>query len=91
LFATLAGKSKDVTAELDRQRNSMGTMEEQYSNMAEDMGGTVGIVSSNSNSQNVNYNVDITATGDTPVSQDTAELVADNLADRINTQLGGKI
>jgi hypothetical protein len=91
LFATLCGKSKDVTAELDRQRNSMGAMEEQYSGMAADMGGTVGITSANSNTQNVNYNVDITASGDTPVSQGTADMVADNLADRINAELGGKI
>jgi hypothetical protein len=91
LFATLAGKSKDVTAELDRQRGSMSAMESQYSSMAADMGGTVDVVSSNSNSQNVNYNVDIGAHGDTPVSQNTADMVADNLADRINAELGGKI
>ena len=69
----------------------MGDMESQYSGMAADMGLTTDIVSSNSNTQNVNYNVDITASGDTPVSEDTAEFVADNLADRINASLGGKI
>ena len=38
-----------------------------------------------------NVNVDINAYGDTSVSQENAELVADLLAERINKELGGKI
>jgi hypothetical protein len=89
----LAGKSKDVTAELKNQQKAMGDMESQYGGMAADMGLTTDIVSSNSNTSTsvVQYDVNITAEGDTPVSNETAELVADNLADRINASLGGKI
>jgi hypothetical protein len=55
------------------------------SNTAADMGLTTDIVSSNSNTSTsvVQYDVNITAEGDTPVSNETAELVsADNLAVR---------
>ena len=48
-------------------------------------------VSKNSNSQNSNVNVTIDARGDTPISQENAQTVADILADRINRELGGKI
>jgi hypothetical protein len=53
----------------------------------------VGVVSTNSTSstQTVQYNVDITATGDSAGNQAAADSIADNLADRINAQLGGKI
>jgi hypothetical protein len=49
------------------------------------------LTSSNSNTQTVNYDVNINAHGDTPISQEAAEMVADDLADRINASLGGKI
>jgi hypothetical protein len=91
LFAMLAGKSKDVTGELGKQQKQFSVMQNQYNNMATDMGGTVALTSSNSNTQTVNYDVNINASGDTAISQETAEMVADNLADRINAQLGGKI
>jgi membrane glycosyltransferase len=91
LFAMLAGKSKDVTGELDKQRKQFNAMEKDYSNMAADMGGTVSMTSQNSSTQTVNYDVNINAYGDTPISQEAAEMVADNLADRINAELGGKI
>ncbi len=91
LFAMLAGKSKDVTGELDKQRKQFNAMEKDYSNMAADMGGTVSMTSQNNSTQTVNYDVNINAHGDTPISQEAAEMVADDLADKINTQLGGKI
>jgi phage-related minor tail protein len=91
LFAMLAGKSKDVTGELNKQASAFGKMNDKYSGMAADMGGTVAVTSANTNTQTVNYDVNINAHGDTPLSQEAAELVADNLADRINAELGGKI
>ncbi len=91
LFATLAGKSKDVTGELNKQTTAFGKMNEKYSDMSADMGGTVTSVSRNSNTTVTQHNVNIKAEGDTAVSKETADLVADNLADRINASLGGKI
>ncbi len=91
LFATLAGKSKDVTGELNRQTAAFSKMNQQYSGMAADMGGTVTAVSKNSNTSVSQYNVNIKAEGDTAVSKETADMVADNLADRINASLGSKI
>jgi len=91
LFAMLAGKSKDVTKELDKQRSSFDGMAQSYDSMAAEMGGTVEMTSSNSSSQTVNYDVNINAHGDTPISQEAAEMIADDLADKINASLGGKI
>ncbi len=91
LFAMLAGKSKDVTGELSKQQKQFNSMQKSYNNMAADMDGTVAVTSANTNTQTVNYDVNINAHGDTPISQEAAEMVADNLADRINMSLGGKI
>ena len=91
LFAMLAGKSKDVTSELSKQTSAFSAMNEQYSGMADSMGGTVTAVSQNSNTTVTRHNVTITAEGDTAVSRETADLVADSLADKINAELGGKI
>ena len=91
LFAILAGKSKDVTGELNKQQKQFEKTQSTYGDMAADMGGTVAMTSNNSNTQTVNYDVNINAHGDTPLSQEAAEFVADNLADRINAELGGKI
>ena len=91
LFAMLSGKSKDVTGELNKQQKQFASMQNQYNSMAADMGGTVALTSSNTNTQTVNYDVNINAKGDTPISQEAAEMVADDLADRINMSLGGKI
>jgi hypothetical protein len=91
LFAMLSGKSKDVTGELNKQQKQFASMQNQYNSMAADMGGTVALTSSNTNTQTVNYDVNINAHGDTPISQEAAEIVADDLADRINASLGGKI
>jgi hypothetical protein len=91
LFAMLAGKSKDVTGELNKQTSAFGEMNDKYSDMASDMGGTVEMTASNNSTNTVNYDVNINAHGDTPISQEAAELIADDLANKINAQLGGKI
>lgn len=91
LFAMLSGKSKDVTGELNKQQKAFSGMQKQYNSMAADMDGTVSMTSSNSSTQTVNYDVNINAHGDTPISQEAAEMVADDLADKINASLGGKI
>lgn len=91
LFALLAGKSKDVTGELNKQQKAFSGMQKQYNSMAADMGGTVSMTSQNSSTNTVNYEVNINAHGDTSISQEAAEMVADDLADRINASLGGKI
>lgn len=91
LFAMLAGKSKDVTGELGKQQKKFADMQSQYNSMAADMDGTVELTSTNYNKQTINYDVNINAHGDTPISQEAADMVAGNLADRINASLGGKI
>lgn len=91
LFAMLAGKSKDVTGELNKQQKAFSGMQKQYNSMSADMGGTVAMTSSNTNTQTVNYDVNINAHGDTSISQEAAEMIADDLADKINASLGGKI
>jgi phage-related minor tail protein len=91
LFAILAGKSKDVTGELNKQQKQFEKTQSAYGDMAADMGGVAAVTGANTNTRMVNYDVNINAHGDTPISQETAEMVADNLADRINAELGGKI
>jgi hypothetical protein len=91
LFAILAGKSKDVTGELNKQQAQFSKTQSQYNSMAADMGGTVEMQSTASSSKTVNYDVNINAHGDTPMSKEAAEIVADDLADKINVELGGKI
>ena len=69
----------------------MADLEAQYSNMGSDFDVNTTQVSENSNHSQVDINVDINATGDSPISQENAELVADILAQKINKELGGKI
>ena len=59
--------------------------------MEDDINVTSNQVSENSNSTSSDIHVDIDAHGDTQMSQENAELVADALAERINRELGGKI
>ena len=91
LFAMLAGKSKDVTGELNKQQQAFGSMQKQYDSMSADMGGTVSMTSPNNSTNTVNYDVNINAHGDTPISQEAAEMIAGDLAAKINASLGGKI
>ena len=91
LFAALAGKSQDVTGELNKQQQAFGSMQQQYDSMSAEMGGTVAMTSSNSNTSSVNYDVNINAHGDTPISREAANMIADDLAAKINAALGGKI
>jgi len=91
LLAMLSGKSKDVTGQLNQQQKAFGGMQKQYNSMSADMGGTVEMTSQNNSTQTVNYDVNINAHGDTPISQEAAEMIADDLAAKINASLGGKI
>lgn len=91
LFAMLAGKSRDVTGELNKQQKQFSSMQKQYNSMAADMNGTVMMTSQNSSTKTVNYDVNINAHGDTPISQETADMVVNDLANKINASLGGKI
>jgi len=91
LFAALAGKSKDVTNQLKQQQDQMRSMQDEYSDMGADFEITSSQISSNHNTDKLEIHVQIDAVGDTAMSQENAELVADLLAERINKQLGGKI
>ena len=89
LFAMLAGKSKDVTSELNKQQKQFSSMQNQYNSMAA-IWTARKYDKSKQSIQTVNYDVNINAHGDTPIGQEAAELVADNLADRINAELGAR-
>ena len=91
LFAFLIGKSTDLSSTLNQQTSQMADLEAQYSSMGSDFDVNTTQVSENSNHSQVDINVDINATGDSPISQENAELVADILAQKINKELGGKI
>lgn len=91
LFAYLMGQSTNLTQTLNQQTSQMADLEAQYSNMGSDFDVNTTQVSENANHSQVDINVDINATGDSPISQENAELVADLLAERINKELGGKI
>ena len=91
LFAFLTGRSKELTSTLGKQADTMSNLESSYSNLEDDIDVKTTQVSENSNSTTSNIHVDIDAHGDTQMSQENAELVADALAERINKELGGKI
>lgn len=91
LFAFLSGTSKDLTKTLNQQTSQMSTLQGQYASMGSDFEVNSTQVSENSNRSSVDISVDINATGDTQISQENAERVADLLAERINKELGGKI
>lgn len=91
LFAFLTGRSKELTTTLGKQADTMSNLENSYSNLESDIDVNTTQVSENSNSTSAEIHVDIDAHGDTQMSQENAELVADALAERINRELGGKI
>ena len=91
LFAFLTGRSKELTSTLKSQTGQMEELENSYSNLEDNVDFNTSQVSENSNTNNVDIHVDIDAHGDTEMSQENAELVADLLAERINKELGGKI
>lgn len=91
LFAFLTGRSKELTTTLGKQADTMAELGDSYSNMEDEINVTSTQVSENSNSSSADIHVDIDAHGDTQMSQENAELVADALAERINRELGGKI
>lgn len=91
LFAFLTGRSKELTNTLGKQADTMSNLETSYSNIGDDIDINTNQVSENSNTNRSEIHVDIDAHGDTQMSQENAELVADALSDRINRELGGKI
>ena len=91
LFLFLTGRSRELRGDLDRQRSSLNSLGGAYANMGSGLENQIKRVCENHNSSSQNINVSIDATGDTPISQENAELVADILAERINKELGGKI
>ena len=91
LFAFLTGRSRELRRDLDQQRGSMDSLGASYQQMGNGLEHQIETVSRNSNTQNNNISVTIDAQGDTPISQENAQAVADLLADRINRELGGKI
>ena len=62
-----------------------------YSDLEKDFDINTTQISENSNRDSIDVNVTIDAYGETEMSQENAELVADILAQRINRELGGKI
>lgn len=91
LFAFLTGQSKNLTNTLNQQTAQMSDLQTQYSDMESDFNVNTNQVSENSNTSNHEIHVEIEAHGDTEVSQESAQIVADLLAERINKELGGKI
>jgi hypothetical protein len=89
LFMILTGQSRRLSGTLDQQRNSLNGLGAAY----EDLGGGLEMQMKQvcENNHNSNVNVSIEASGDTPISQENAQQVADLLAERINRELGGKI
>jgi len=91
LFMILTGQSRRLSGTLDQQRNSLNRLGGAYEDMGGGLETQMRSVCENHNNRNQNINVSIEASGDTPISQENAQQVADILAERINRELGGKI
>jgi len=91
LFAFLTGRSRELRSSLDQQRGSMDSLGAAYEDVGNGVAGQIEQVSSNHNRTSNDVSVTIDARGDTPISEENAQQVADLLADRINRELGGKI
>ena len=91
LFRLFTRRARENTDELANNERQLGNLQDQYNSMNANMGGTAYFHATNHNKQTVKHEVEISATGDTPISQASADAVAASLADRINAQLGGKI
>lgn len=91
LFAFLTGRSNELTKQLDSQAGIMEGITQSYSDLESDFNVNTTQISENSNRDTIDVNVNIDASGDTQMSQQNAELVADILAQKINKELGGKI
>ena len=91
LFMILTGQSRRLSGTLDQQRNSLNRLGNEYQDMGGGLEAQMRSVCENHNNRNQNINVSIEASGDTPISQENAQQVADLLAERINKELGGKI
>jgi hypothetical protein len=91
LFAFLTGRSRELSSSLNSQRNSLDGLGSSYEDMGVNMEQQVLQTSKNANTVDNNISVTIDARGDTLISQENAQAVADLLADCINRELGGKI
>ena len=91
LFAFLTGRSRELRSSLDQQRGSMNQLGAAYEGVGNGLDHQINQVSDNHNRTSNDVNVTIDARGDTAISQENAQQVADLLADRINRELGGKI
>jgi flagellar biosynthesis chaperone FliJ len=91
LFAFLTGRSRELRSSLNSQKSSMDGLANSYEGMGNGLDGQIAQVSDNHNRQSHDVNVTIDARGDSPISEDNAQMVADILAERINKELGGKI
>ena len=91
LFAFLTGRSNELTKQLDSQAGIMEGITQSYSDLESDFNVNTTQISENSNRDTIDVNVNIDASGDTQMSQQNAELIADILAQKINKELGGKI
>jgi len=91
LFAFLTGRSKELTSSLNSQTKQMSELESSYTDLGDDINVNTQQVNQNTNTTRGEIHVDIDAHGDTQMSQENADLVADALAERINKELGGKI
>lgn len=92
----LAGAENDAVVSSQNLLGNLEGVEEQLSNMGSDLevGGNVSYETSNH--KTYDFNVAVEATGDTPISQENAEYIAENLeskikTDLINNELGGII
>jgi len=91
LFAFLTGRSRELSSTMDRQTGSLNRLGNAYGDLGANVAHNTNQVSQNHNRTTQDVNVTIDARGETPISQENAELVADILAERINKELGGKI
>jgi len=91
LFAFLTGRSRELSSTMDRQTGSLNRLGNAYGDLGANVAHNTTQVSQNHNRTTQDVNVTIDARGETPISQENAEIVADILAERINKELGGKI
>jgi len=91
LFAFLTGRSRELSSTMDRQTGSLNRLGNAYGDLGANVAHNTNQVSQNHNRTSADVNVTIDARGDSAISQENAELVADILAERINKELGGKI
>lgn len=96
LISIFTGKAYDATDMSNELMASMGETESMLKGMGADLelGGDVSYETNNH--KTYDFNLDVTATGDTPISQENADYIAENLENKmrmdfINNELGGVV